>query len=196
MGPDIEAAVAPAVSLMDQAGKEPIGLDAPVAGSQTALRQATRRALVRGGSLAQADPGFVQREQQLALADAMAQAIDQRQTLVAEAGTGVGKTFAYLVPLLLSGRRALVSTATKSLQDSCSCVTCRACATRCACRCALPCSRAEAATCACTGCRPHARRRPCLIAGPCASWPRSRPGHRPPAAVIWPRWTDWTSARQ
>jgi ATP-dependent DNA helicase DinG len=41
----------------------------------------------------------------------------QRETLVAEAGTGVGKTFAYLVPLLLSGGRALVSTATKSLQD-------------------------------------------------------------------------------
>ena len=37
--------------------------------------------------------------------------------VVAEAGTGVGKTFAYLVPLLLSGRRALISTATKSLQD-------------------------------------------------------------------------------
>ena len=43
--------------------------------------------------------------------------MDQREALVAEAGTGVGKTFAYLVPLLLSGRRALVSTATKSLQD-------------------------------------------------------------------------------
>jgi ATP-dependent DNA helicase DinG len=41
----------------------------------------------------------------------------ERETLVAEAGTGVGKTFAYLVPLLLSGGRALVSTATKSLQD-------------------------------------------------------------------------------
>ncbi|OYU99947.1 MAG: helicase, partial [Burkholderiales bacterium PBB5] len=47
----------------------------------------------------------------------MAVAIAERQSLVAEAGTGVGKTFAYLVPLLLSGRRALVSTATKSLQD-------------------------------------------------------------------------------
>ena len=47
----------------------------------------------------------------------MALAIEQRGALVAEAGTGVGKTFAYLVPLLLSGRRALVSTATKSLQD-------------------------------------------------------------------------------
>ena len=55
---------------------------------------------------------------QLQLAHAVADAIDQRSTLVAEAGTGVGKTSAYLVPLLLSGeRRAIVSTATKSLQD-------------------------------------------------------------------------------
>jgi ATP-dependent DNA helicase DinG len=51
------------------------------------------------------------------MADAVAQAIEQRHVLVAEAGTGVGKTFAYLVPLLLSGARALVSTATKNLQD-------------------------------------------------------------------------------
>ncbi|MDP9045963.1 MAG: ATP-dependent DNA helicase [Pseudomonadota bacterium] len=47
----------------------------------------------------------------------VARAIDERSALVAEAGTGVGKTFAYLVPTLLSGARALVSTATKSLQD-------------------------------------------------------------------------------
>ena len=45
------------------------------------------------------------------------EAIEARSALVAEAGTGVGKTFAYLVPALLSGARALVSTATKSLQD-------------------------------------------------------------------------------
>ncbi|MBX3636880.1 MAG: ATP-dependent DNA helicase [Rubrivivax sp.] len=51
------------------------------------------------------------------MALAVAQAIEDRAALVAEAGTGVGKTFAYLVPLLLAGRRALVSTATKSLQD-------------------------------------------------------------------------------
>ena len=81
------------------------------------LAQATRHALGLGGALADADPGFVEREPQLRLADAMAHAIEDRATLVAEAGTGVGKTFAYLVPLLLSGRRALVSTATKSLQD-------------------------------------------------------------------------------
>lgn len=81
------------------------------------LVRATREALGQHGALAQADPGFVEREVQLRLADAMARAIDERATLVAEAGTGVGKTFAYLVPLLLSGRRALVSTATKNLQD-------------------------------------------------------------------------------
>jgi len=83
----------------------------------SALADATRDALSPHGALAQADPGFVEREPQLRLADAMARAIEDRATLVAEAGTGVGKTFAYLVPLLLSGRRALVSTATKSLQD-------------------------------------------------------------------------------
>ncbi len=51
------------------------------------------------------------------MAAAVADALEGRSALVAEAGTGVGKTFAYLVPLLLSGHRALVSTATKSLQD-------------------------------------------------------------------------------
>ncbi len=62
-------------------------------------------------------PGFLPRPQQDLLARHIAEALQSRQALVAEAGTGVGKTFAYLVPLLLSGRRALVSTATKSLQD-------------------------------------------------------------------------------
>ncbi|MFN9746253.1 MAG: ATP-dependent DNA helicase [Betaproteobacteria bacterium] len=57
------------------------------------------------------------RPQQDLLARRIAEALQARQALVAEAGTGVGKTFAYLVPLLLSGRRAMVSTATKSLQD-------------------------------------------------------------------------------
>ncbi|MBP6901842.1 MAG: ATP-dependent DNA helicase [Burkholderiaceae bacterium] len=81
------------------------------------MSRAACDALTEGGALSQADPGFVQRPQQLALAAAVAEAVARRETLVAEAGTGVGKTFAYLVPLLLSGRRALVSTATKSLQD-------------------------------------------------------------------------------
>lgn len=69
------------------------------------------------GALARHDPSFLPREPQDRLAAAVARAVEERGTLVAEAGTGVGKTFAYLVPLLLSDRRALVSTATKSLQD-------------------------------------------------------------------------------
>ena len=46
----------------------------------------------------------------------MAHALDDRTTLLAEAGTGTGKTFAYLVPLLLSGLKAIVSTGTRALQ--------------------------------------------------------------------------------
>ena len=81
------------------------------------LAAAVARAFATDGPLAHSDPGFHPRPQQDLLAERIAQAIEDRSTLVAEAGTGVGKTFAYLVPLLLSGRRALVSTATKSLQD-------------------------------------------------------------------------------
>jgi hypothetical protein len=69
------------------------------------------------GPLARSDPNYTPRPAQLELARSVCRAIDERSALVAEAGTGVGKTFAYLVPLLLSGGRALVSTATKSLQD-------------------------------------------------------------------------------
>jgi ATP-dependent DNA helicase DinG len=89
----------------------------PAGREPSALAEATLAALARGGALSQADPGFVERAMQQRLAQAAAEAIEDRAALVAEAGTGVGKTFAYLVPLLLSERRALVSTATKSLQD-------------------------------------------------------------------------------
>ncbi len=81
------------------------------------LRSSVQQAFAATGSLAQADPGYTEREVQSLMALAVADAIDARSTLVAEAGTGVGKTFAYLVPTLLSGARALISTATKSLQD-------------------------------------------------------------------------------
>ncbi|KQW44967.1 MULTISPECIES: ATP-dependent DNA helicase [unclassified Roseateles] len=69
------------------------------------------------GPLARLDPGYKPREQQLQMSRAVARALSCRQALVVEAGTGVGKTFAYLVPALLAGSRALISTATKSLQD-------------------------------------------------------------------------------
>ena len=62
-------------------------------------------------------PGFTPRRSQLAMADRVALAIENRAPLVVEAGTGTGKTFAYLVPALLSGKRVLISTGTRTLQD-------------------------------------------------------------------------------
>jgi ATP-dependent DNA helicase DinG len=76
-----------------------------------------REAFSEGGTLSETQPRFTPRAAQTDMALAVAQAIETRGQLVAEAGTGVGKTFAYLVPALLSGARTLVSTATKSLQD-------------------------------------------------------------------------------
>lgn len=73
--------------------------------------------LAGGGVLHRGDAAFRERPQQLAMAMAVAQAITDNATLAVEAGTGVGKTYAYLVPLLLSGRKGIVSTATKGLQD-------------------------------------------------------------------------------
>ena len=87
------------------------------AGPHAPLAEQVALAFSSQGALARSDPSLTQREVQQRLADQVARAIEARGALVAEAGTGVGKTFAYLVPLLLSGRRALVSTATKNLQD-------------------------------------------------------------------------------
>ena len=83
----------------------------------SALAQAVAQAFAGQGPLAQAGTHFRPRAGQVAMAQAVAQAVQEGGALVAEAGTGVGKTFAYLVPALLSGQRLLVSTATKALQD-------------------------------------------------------------------------------
>ena len=69
------------------------------------------------GLLARRVAGFNFRPQQLEMAQAVAEAIEERGVLVSEAGTGTGKTFAYLVPALLSGRKVIVSTGTRNLQD-------------------------------------------------------------------------------
>ena len=69
------------------------------------------------GALAQAIPGFRSREAQQQMAAAVAQAIEQRSELVVEAGTGTGKTYAYLAPVLRAGKKAIISTGSKALQD-------------------------------------------------------------------------------
>jgi ATP-dependent DNA helicase DinG len=69
------------------------------------------------GLLAGSIPGYRLRPQQLEMAERIAAAMAANSVLVAEAGTGTGKTFAYLVPALLSGGKVIVSTGTKNLQD-------------------------------------------------------------------------------
>ena len=81
------------------------------------LAAATRDALAAGGALDTAIPGFVARPAQQRLAMAVADAFDARDALLPEAGTGTGKTFAYLVPALLSGQKTIISTGTRALQD-------------------------------------------------------------------------------
>jgi len=71
----------------------------------------------QGGPLERALPDFRVRREQLRMAERVAGALEAHETLVVEAGTGTGKTFAYLVPALLSGRRVLISTGTRTLQD-------------------------------------------------------------------------------
>ncbi|HVY44475.1 MAG TPA: ATP-dependent DNA helicase, partial [Minicystis sp.] len=69
------------------------------------------------GPLARTLAGYEDRGGQLAMADAVERALDARRVLICEAGTGTGKTLAYLVPALLSGLKVVVSTATKALEE-------------------------------------------------------------------------------
>ncbi len=75
------------------------------------------RSLGAQGELAGEIDGFAVRSQQVRMAAAVESALQRQAPLVVEAGTGVGKTFAYLVPALQSGRRVIVSTGTRHLQD-------------------------------------------------------------------------------
>jgi len=77
----------------------------------------TKHFFSRDGGLAEVIPGYQPRAAQLEMAEAIAEAIDANQHLIAEAGTGTGKTFAYLVPAILSGKKVIISTGTKNLQD-------------------------------------------------------------------------------
>jgi len=88
-----------------------------VSESLTPLHRAVQGVFSPDGPLARVDSHFSPREGQTAMAMAVADTLVSGGALVVEAGTGVGKTFAYLVPALLSGERVVISTATKTLQD-------------------------------------------------------------------------------
>ena len=81
------------------------------------LNRALEQAFAAGGALASAVKGFKLRPQQLEMARAIHDAMTRTGVLVAEAGTGTGKTFAYLVPALLAGGKVIISPGTKTLQD-------------------------------------------------------------------------------
>jgi len=70
-----------------------------------------------GGLLSQAHPNYEFRRGQLHMADAVERALQERRHLIVEAGTGTGKTLAYLLPVIRSGKRVIISTGTKNLQE-------------------------------------------------------------------------------
>jgi ATP-dependent DNA helicase DinG len=80
-------------------------------------RNAVARFFRRDGPLAAKHPAFESRPGQVEMAAAVDEALTQNRKLIVEAGTGTGKTLAYLVPALLSGRRVVISTGTKALQE-------------------------------------------------------------------------------
>ncbi|MEC5159481.1 ATP-dependent DNA helicase DinG [Janthinobacterium sp. CG_S6] len=105
---------------------EPLTMPAPAAGASEAPQPVAvagkhdadiDRLFGAGGPLSPAVGSYRPRRSQTEMAKAIASAIDGQKTLIAEAGTGTGKTFAYLVPALLWGGKTIVSTGTKNLQD-------------------------------------------------------------------------------
>ncbi len=70
-----------------------------------------------GGVLSQTHPAYEFRRGQLQMAQAVEQALEERRHLIVEAGTGTGKTLAYLMPVIRSGKRVIISTGTKNLQE-------------------------------------------------------------------------------
>ena len=70
-----------------------------------------------GGVLARTHPAYEFRRGQLQMAEAVEQALQERRHLIVEAGTGTGKTLAYLLPVIRSGKRVIISTGTKTLQE-------------------------------------------------------------------------------
>jgi len=70
-----------------------------------------------GGVLSRTHPAYEFRRGQLQMAQAVEQALEEKRHLIVEAGTGTGKTLAYLLPVIRSGKRVIISTGTKNLQE-------------------------------------------------------------------------------
>src|ERR1700724_3715232 len=88
-------------------------------GSKTsdASRSSLYQFFAPGGLLARTHPAYEFRRGQLQMAQAVEQALEEKRHLIVEAGTGTGKTLAYLLPVIRSGKRVIISTGTKNLQE-------------------------------------------------------------------------------
>ncbi|MBK1618160.1 helicase [Lamprobacter modestohalophilus] len=95
----------------------PEPVDQTPSDSADPIQQAVHLALAADGPLAERLQHFHPRPQQQAMAERVAEILESGGALICEAGTGTGKTFAYLVPALLSGRKTVISTGTRNLQD-------------------------------------------------------------------------------
>jgi ATP-dependent DNA helicase DinG len=84
---------------------------------KTAQSKPLEKVLGHDGWMARNHPKYEFRAEQLEMAESVESALENRQHLIVEAGTGTGKTIAYLLPLIRSGRRAVISTGTKNLQE-------------------------------------------------------------------------------
>src|SRR5690349_21273460 len=96
-------------------------LPLPVSTTSQAATAAAQGSLYQffapGGLLSKTHPAYEFRRGQLLMAEAVEQALKDKQHLVVEAGTGTGKTLAYLLPVIRSGKRVIISTGTKTLQE-------------------------------------------------------------------------------
>ena len=91
--------------------------DVPAVSGPAGLNAGVDAIFSESGALARAVDGFEPRDGQRRMAQAVAAVIEQGGTLLTEAGTGTGKTLAYLIPAIVSRQRVLVSTGTKNLQE-------------------------------------------------------------------------------
>jgi len=92
-------------------------LELPPPMSSSVQSLSARKFFSRRGILSQWHPHYEYRQGQLEMAEAIESAIRDKRHLLVEAGTGTGKTLAYLIPSILSGRRVVISTGTKNLQE-------------------------------------------------------------------------------
>ncbi|RZT42336.1 ATP-dependent DNA helicase [Cupriavidus agavae] len=104
-------------SAAEHGGADPQPVAAAPASELAAQQAQLATMFAETGTLATAIPGYRPRASQRKMAEAVADAIAQNESVIVEAGTGTGKTFAYLVPAMLWGGKVILSTGTKNLQD-------------------------------------------------------------------------------